>query len=91
LTKGETRARLLHDAWKCTSCGLCRHLCPHQALLDAPWDTLPARQVQEKKYFPLQSCKSCRSFTVLQEDNFCLPCSRKERMKSGLMTPHPPA
>ncbi len=89
LTKGETQVKLLYDAWKCTSCGLCHHLCPHQALLDAPWDALPARQVQEKKYFPLQSCKSCRSFTVLQEDNFCLSCSRKERMKSGLMTPHP--
>jgi ferredoxin len=85
LTRDEARVRLLYDAWKCTSCGLCHHLCPHQALLNAPWDALPVGGGVEKKHFPLQPCKSCRSSTVLQEDGFCLSCSRKEGMKAGLI------
>lgn len=76
-TVASSRQALVHDASRCTQCGLCYMSCPNDNL--GGWDELRTKELPALRAFPIEVvvCEKCgRPFKQKDEERRCLACSR---------------
>lgn len=74
---GEAEQVFIHDASRCTQCGLCYMSCPHDAI--SGWEVMEARKVPVYSSRPLdvRLCEKCgRPFIPEKDQALCNHCSR---------------
>jgi len=81
------KACLTHSPIHCTGCGLCRKICPQNALEPAPvtWSKT-AKGAFIKRVFATKKCESCNKAYIVKgtEDQHCKACIKRKQLRSSI-------
>ena len=78
LELAEDEQAYIHEASRCTQCGLCYLTCPHQNI--GGWQKLSTKQVPAyaKHFIDVHLCEKCgRPFVPEEDETKCRTCSRR--------------
>ncbi len=85
----DSKACLIHDPMRCTDCGLCRKLCPQNALEPAPvtW-TKTTKESLIKRVYTTKQCENCNKAFIVKgtKDQHCKACTNRELLRSSITT-----